>query len=45
MFEFNPASPYALVAEASRIGQPFRVLRGGERLTISEVPASSPRPR
>jgi L-ascorbate metabolism protein UlaG (beta-lactamase superfamily) len=35
MFEFNTASPEAFVAEATRIGQPFRVLRAGERLTMA----------
>jgi L-ascorbate metabolism protein UlaG (beta-lactamase superfamily) len=34
MFEFNTASPDAFVAHASRLGQPFRVLRCGEGLTI-----------
>jgi hypothetical protein len=32
------ASPDAFVAEASRIGQPFRVLRCGEGLAIAEAP-------
>ncbi len=31
MFEFNTASPDEFVAEARRLGQPFRVLRCGER--------------
>jgi L-ascorbate metabolism protein UlaG (beta-lactamase superfamily) len=34
MFEFNTASPEAFVAECERIGQPFRLLRAGERLTL-----------
>jgi L-ascorbate metabolism protein UlaG (beta-lactamase superfamily) len=34
MFEFNTASPDAFVAECRRIGQPHRVLRAGERLTL-----------
>ena len=41
MFEFNTASPDAFAAEATRIGQPFRVLLGGEKLRIAELP---PRP-
>ena len=36
MFEFNTASPEAFVAEATRIGQPFRVLRAGERMVVTE---------
>ena len=32
MFEFNTASPDAFVAECVRLGQPYRVLRQGERL-------------
>ncbi|HEY2942920.1 MAG TPA: MBL fold metallo-hydrolase [Vicinamibacteria bacterium] len=44
MFEFNTASPDAFVAEASRIGQPVRVLRAGESMTIAERPARPPRP-
>ena len=31
MFAFNTAAPDAFVAEAERLGQPHRVLRGGER--------------
>ena len=38
MFEFNTASPDAFVAEASRIGQRFRVMRCGESLRIVELP-------
>ena len=34
MFEFNTASPDAFVAECERLGQPYRVLRRGERLTL-----------
>jgi hypothetical protein len=34
MFAFNTASPEAFVAACERLGQPFRVLRGGERCTI-----------
>ena len=35
MFEFNTASPAAFVAECQRLGQPFEVLRAGQRLSIS----------
>jgi L-ascorbate metabolism protein UlaG (beta-lactamase superfamily) len=35
MFEFNTAPPDAFVREAERIGQAVRVLRAGERLTLS----------
>lgn len=38
MFEFNTASPEGFVEECSRLGQPYRVLRAGERLTL-EAPA------
>ena len=31
MFEFNTASPEEFIATAQRLGQPFRVLRAGER--------------
>jgi L-ascorbate metabolism protein UlaG (beta-lactamase superfamily) len=34
MFEFNTASPAAFVAECQRLGQPFEVLRAGERLSV-----------
>ncbi len=34
MFEFNTASPDAFREECERIGQPYRVLRAGERLTL-----------
>ena len=34
MFEFNTATPDAFVAECERLGQPYRVLRQGERLTL-----------
>ncbi|HVF27029.1 MAG TPA: MBL fold metallo-hydrolase [Pyrinomonadaceae bacterium] len=33
MFEFNTATPDLFAAEAKRIGQPYRVLRCGERWT------------
>jgi L-ascorbate metabolism protein UlaG (beta-lactamase superfamily) len=35
LFEFNSASPDAFVRECERVGQPYRVLRAGERLTLS----------
>ena len=34
MFEFNTATPDEFVKECERIGQPYRVLRLGERLTL-----------
>lgn len=34
MFEFNTASPDAFAAECERLGQPFRILRLGERLPV-----------
>jgi L-ascorbate metabolism protein UlaG (beta-lactamase superfamily) len=33
MFEFNTASPDVFVAECERLGQPYRLLRYGERLS------------
>ena len=40
MFEFNTATPEAFVEICASLGQPCRVLRAGERLTISpETPA------
>jgi L-ascorbate metabolism protein UlaG (beta-lactamase superfamily) len=38
MFEFNTASPGAFAAEAARLGQPYRVLRCGERFSDDELP-------
>jgi hypothetical protein len=38
MFEFNTATPDRFVAECDRLGQPYRVLRNGERVTL-ETPA------
>lgn len=35
MFQFNTASPAPFVAECERLGQTFRVLRAGERVTLS----------
>lgn len=35
MFEFNSATPEEFVSECQRLGQPYKVLRLGERLTIS----------
>ncbi len=37
MFEFNTASPAALLAEAGRLGQAVRVLECGERFTESDL--------
>jgi L-ascorbate metabolism protein UlaG (beta-lactamase superfamily) len=34
MFEFNTAPPDAFAAACERLGQPYRVLRAGERLTL-----------
>jgi L-ascorbate metabolism protein UlaG (beta-lactamase superfamily) len=34
MFEFNTASPEQFVTECQRLGQPFKVLRAGERCAI-----------
>jgi L-ascorbate metabolism protein UlaG (beta-lactamase superfamily) len=34
MFDFNTASPDAFVAECGRLGQRFRVLKNGERMTV-----------
>jgi L-ascorbate metabolism protein UlaG (beta-lactamase superfamily) len=36
MFTFNTASPDAFAAEAQRLGQPYAVLRNGERLTLNQ---------
>jgi L-ascorbate metabolism protein UlaG (beta-lactamase superfamily) len=44
MFEFNTASPEAFVAEATHLGQPFRVLRAGERLVVIEQGGASGAP-
>jgi L-ascorbate metabolism protein UlaG (beta-lactamase superfamily) len=39
MFEFNTADPFAeFVPECERIGQPYRVLKLGERFSSSEIP-------
>ena len=35
LFKFNTASPEAFVAQCGRIGQKYRVLRPGERMTLS----------
>ena len=37
MFAFNTASPDTFVAECERLGQPYRVLRGGERWSSDEL--------
>jgi L-ascorbate metabolism protein UlaG (beta-lactamase superfamily) len=34
MFEFNTATPDEFVSECERLGQPYRVLRRGEQLTL-----------
>ena len=34
MFEFNTVSPADFVRECERLGQPYRVLRAGERYTM-----------
>jgi L-ascorbate metabolism protein UlaG (beta-lactamase superfamily) len=36
MFTFNTASPDAFVAEARRLGQPYAVLRNGERIILNQ---------
>jgi L-ascorbate metabolism protein UlaG (beta-lactamase superfamily) len=36
LFEFNTASPEEFVLECERLNQPYRVLRCGERLTLTE---------
>jgi L-ascorbate metabolism protein UlaG (beta-lactamase superfamily) len=35
MFEFNTADPKGFTAECDRLGQPYRVLRNGERVSLS----------
>ena len=35
LFEFNTATPDLFLAECDRLGQPYRVLRNGERLTLN----------
>jgi L-ascorbate metabolism protein UlaG (beta-lactamase superfamily) len=37
MFEFNTVSPDEFIAECQRIGQPFRVLKCGERFEVQRV--------
>jgi L-ascorbate metabolism protein UlaG (beta-lactamase superfamily) len=39
MFEFNTEPPDAFVAACDRLGQPYRVLRGGERLSLAARPS------
>ena len=34
MFEFNTTTPDEFVAECKRLGQPYRVLENGERLSL-----------
>jgi L-ascorbate metabolism protein UlaG (beta-lactamase superfamily) len=36
LFEFNTEPPDAFVAACERLGQPYRVLRAGERLTVDQ---------
>ena len=38
MFEFNTASPDAFVAECERLGQPYRVLKTGQRASFATKP-------
>ena len=38
MFAFNTASPEAFQVECARLGQPCRILRGGERLSDRDLP-------
>ena len=49
MFEFNTEPPDAFVAACERLGQPYRVLRAGERVTLtprrSRAAGTSCRPR
>jgi L-ascorbate metabolism protein UlaG (beta-lactamase superfamily) len=42
LFEFNTAAPDEFVAAAQRLGQPYHVLRNGERLTWTRAIASLP---
>ena len=44
MFAFNTEPPDAFVAACARLGQPQRVLRAGERLTLART-SSAPRSR
>jgi hypothetical protein len=37
MFEFNTAAPEEFVATAGQLGQPYRVLRAGERWSSGEL--------
>lgn len=37
MFEFNTVKPDKFIAEAERIGQPYRVMQNGERWSSSEL--------
>ena len=34
MFEFNTADPGVFARECERLGQPFRILRAGERFSL-----------
>ena len=42
MFEFNTASPDEFVAECKRLGQPYRLLRCGERWSTAELTQAAP---
>jgi L-ascorbate metabolism protein UlaG (beta-lactamase superfamily) len=37
MFAFNTEPPDAFAAACERLGQPYRVLRAGERLTLAQA--------
>ena len=41
MFTFNTETPDEFVSACQRLGQPYRVLKCGERLTLSVEPASA----
>lgn len=41
MFEFNTVTPDEFVAAAERLGQPYRVLRCGERWSSDQLPSRS----
>jgi L-ascorbate metabolism protein UlaG (beta-lactamase superfamily) len=40
MFAFNTAPPDAFAAECARLGQPYRVMRAGERLSLRPARAA-----
>jgi L-ascorbate metabolism protein UlaG (beta-lactamase superfamily) len=41
MFEFNTATPAAFASECERLGQSYKILRAGERLSIPSGPNAS----